>query len=332
MANGGRMKKITRKWSGQLGELMEKHLELRRSLGAIYVANEITLHSFHRYLNRHYPGSATIKREMVKRYIDSRVELKPWGRRNVLISIRQFCRFMSQRGKCCYIPDKTLIPKLSYRVRYYPLSKTDVKAIINAANRNSHLRPIVRMTYVTMIGIAWCAGLRRSEVAKLNHGDVDLERNTLFIRETKFRKSRLVPIKNSTARALKSYIEEKKKNGYESIYRDALFMNRQGKRMSTSSLNHTFKRLTLRAGIKTLNKATHQRPSLHDLRHSFATRNLNRFYNESARLPPQAYLPVLATYLGHASMVYTQYYLHPEFDLLVKASEKLEKSKRAVKK
>lgn len=320
-------------WRGRLGGLMAEHIELRRSLGAVYKANESTLYHLHRYLRRYHPSATTLTRPMIKWYLQSKTNLSPWGRRNVVIYIRQFCRFMNQRGIACYVPDKTLIPKLSYKVRYYPLTKTNVVAIMSAARKSTHLKPILKSTYATMIGLAWCAGLRRSEVVKLDHGDVDLERNTLFIRETKFRKSRLVPIKKSTARALQVFMEEKKSAGFETLYRNALFMNRRGKRMSTHSLGNAFERLTLRAGLKTRHEASHSRPSLHDLRHAFATRNLNRFYNESTRLPPQAYLPVLATYLGHSDMVFSQYYLHPDFDLLVKASEKLEKSaRRSIKK
>lgn len=328
------MKKIIYKWVGTLGNLIVKHIELRRSLGAVYKANELVLYRFHQYLNRHYPGSKMITRQMIKCYLDSKTTLTPWGRRNTVIYIRQFCRFLNQRGKDCYIPDKTLLPKLRYQVRYYPLTKVDVKAIMNAAHKSMRIKPMLRNTYVTMIGIAWCAGLRRNEIVKLNHGDIDLERNTILIRETKFRKSRLVPIKKSTAQALTAYIEAKKQtDGYETSYRSALFMNRYGKRMSASNLGHMFKRFTQRAGIKTRSGTRHARPSLHDLRHSFATRNLNRFYNESEGLPPQAYLPVLATYLGHSDLVYSQYYLHPDFDLLTKASKKFEKlSQRGEKK
>lgn len=324
------MKKINRTWSGRFGKLMVEHLELRRSLGADYRANEITLHGFQRYLNRHYPTAPAITRRMVKKFMDTKSELSPWGRRNVVIYIRQFCRFLNQRDMSCYIPDKTLLPKLTYRIRYFPLKKRDVKALMEAARGSLRVPPFLRDGYATMIGLAWCAGLRRNEVIKLNHGDVDLERRTLFIRETKFRKSRLLPIKNSTASALSQYIEAKRSAGHSISPRDALFINRLGKRMPLGAFAHTFRRLIRLTEIKAPPSATHQKPRLHDLRHAFATSNLKRFYNKSEGLNPQSYLPVLATYLGHCNLVYSQYYLHPDFSLLMKASKKLEASSRRI--
>src|SRR5690348_16634464 len=121
---GVRMKKLNYKWKGILGALIIKHIELRRALGAVYKANEQVLYRFHQYLNRQFPGCIKITRQMIKSYLDSKPALSPWGRRNTLIYIRQFCRFLNQRGKACYIPDKTLIPKLRYEVRYYPLTQT----------------------------------------------------------------------------------------------------------------------------------------------------------------------------------------------------------------
>ncbi|MBI4405160.1 MAG: tyrosine-type recombinase/integrase [Deltaproteobacteria bacterium] len=124
------------------------------------------------------------------------------------------------------------------------------------------------MILITNNFVEKCAGLRRNEVTKLNHGDVNLENNTLFIRETKFRKSRLLPIKKSTASALSKYIQAKRDAGNSVSDRDALFLNRIGKRISSKAFSHTFIRLTRLTGIKTVPSATHSRPRLHDLRHA----------------------------------------------------------------
>jgi integrase len=215
-----------------------------------------------------------------------------------------------------------MTPKLRYNPRYFPLTEADVTRLMNGARGVRKNHPFVGETYATVIGLLWSTGMRRKEVVGLDHSDVDLKSGTVLIRMTKFRKTRMIPMDRSVATALEKYCSLKKRLNYATGPDQAFFVGLKGSRIRGGNLNHMFRRVVGWLGLK---NEKDQRPVLHDLRHNFATRTLNRFYSDTENLPPQSYLPTLATYLGHTDMTYSQYYLHPDFDLLLRASHLLEK-------
>lgn len=313
--------KMKRVWHGSIGHLMQEHLELRESIGKVSNADLIFLHQFNCYLHRHHPKLKTPNRYVILRFIGSKNNLNPWGRRNVIIAIRQFCRFLNQRGISCYTPDRTMTPKLRYKPRFFALTEKDVRRLMDGARTVRKNRPFVGETYAMLIGLLWCTGMRRKEVIGLNHSDVDLKARTILIRMTKFRKTRMIPIDRSVARVLERYCAMKKKLRYLTSPDQPFFMGLSGNRVRGPNLNHMFRRFVRKLGLISQDG---QCPVLHDLRHNFATRALNRFYSDTEALPPQSYLPTLATYLGHTDMTYSQYYLHPDLDLLMRASRLIE--------
>jgi integrase len=173
--------------------------------------------------------------------------------------------------------------------------------------------------YVTSLGLLWCTGMRRQEIIKLNNADVDLKENIIIIKLTKFRKNRIIPIDKTVSAVLQKFVAKKKKMGFQMRSQDPFFINNKGTRICKSAYGHAFHRIVRRAGIK---DEKGRYPVLHDLRHNFATKRLESFYSNTDKYPPQSYLAALATYLGHADMTYSQFYIHPDFDLLKKASDK----------
>lgn len=313
--------KMKRVWHGSIGRLMDEHLKLRESIGKVSNADLCILHQFNHFLHREYPRLKTPNRFVILRFLSSKSNLSPWGRRNAVIAIRQFCRFLNQRGIRCYTPDKMMTPKLRYNPRYFALTEADVGRLMNGARGVRKNHPFVGETYAMVIGLLWSTGMRRKEVVGLDHSDIDLKNRTILIRMTKFRKTRMIPVDRSVAQALEKYCTLKKRLNYKTDPDQPFFVGLQGSRIRGGNLNHTFARVTRRLGLK---NEKGQGPVLHDLRHCFATRTLNRFYSDTENLPPQSYLPTLATYLGHTDMTYSQYYLHPDFDLLLNASSLLE--------
>jgi integrase/recombinase XerD len=317
---------MVRKWYGSVGKLMQDHLALRASMGIVGNAETVVLHQFNCFLHEQYPRLKTPNRYSILHFLDTKKHLTAWGRRNAVIHIRQFCRFLNQRGVTCYVPDKTLTPKLTYKPRYFPLNVDDVKALMCGMRLVRANHPFVGETYSTMVGLLWCTGMRRKEVISLNHSDVDLKERTILIRETKFRKTRMIPIDRSVTEVLERYLLQKKKLKYPITPNNAFFSNLSGTRVRGGNLHHTFKRVVKRVGLI---GADGTYPVLHDLRHNFATQTLRRLYADTERWPSQTVLNVLATYLGHSDMLYSQYYLHPDFDLLLKASKRFAHGRKA---
>jgi site-specific recombinase XerD len=150
---------------------------------------------------------------------------------------------------------------------------------------------------------------------------VDFSEHLLAIWDTKFFKSRMVPIGADLLRALQSYDAAQRRLSMPEGVRSAFFVSRTGDAISLKKLERVFARLRTHAGIKRPPEARWQ-PRLHDLRHAFAVHRLVAWYREGADL--QARLPLLATYLGHVNVTGTQTYLSMTPELLAEASKRFE--------
>jgi integrase len=157
-------------------------------------------------------------------------------------------------------------------------------------------------------------GLRSGEALRLDRADVDLVSGVLTIRKTKFRKDRLVPVHATTRGALQQYAHDR--DAAFSTPKDcAFFLSSRGNRLSSPGLQIAFAETRKLAG---LDDGKPLRP--HDLRHRFAVTRLALWHQERADV--QALLPLLATYLGHASYSDTAYYITGTAELLALAADR----------
>jgi len=179
--------------------------------------------------------------------------------------------------------------------------------------------PLRPLSIYAMLLLAYCAGLRRSEVARLDLDDVDLERGTITIRETKFFKTRILPLPDSVMAELRAYIEARRCAGAPQDPYSGLFWHDQGNdRYSSAGLARLLVDVIRRAGLKPGSGRTG--PRLHDLRHSMVVNRIIEWYR--AGINPQGRLPFLATYLGHRDINSTLVYITVTQDLLQVASER----------
>ena len=193
----------------------------------------------------------------------------------------------------------------------------EAMALIKLASKLSPQGSLRPHTYSTLLSLLWVSGLRIREALKLNLEDVDTDNGVLHIRESKFFKSRLVPLTPSAAVALEKYRKQRTEHGYDQRPNAPFFINEYARRCSHSMVGITFRVLVGKLGIRTVQGRT---PRLHDFRHTFATRYLNEVYQTGK--DPNAVLPLLATYLGHVKITYTQIYLHPASSLLATAGQR----------
>ena len=160
-------------------------------------------------------------------------------------------------------------------------------------------------TYATLIALLSATGLRISEALKLTLADVTSD--GLLIRETKFRKTRLVPLHETAAAGLKRYLARRGPGSNE----DPVFVDKRGRALRYIAVKETFDRLVGKAGIKSRSA---RRPRLHDLRHTFAVRALQG--SPSGRSRCGAHMAALATYMGHVNIYATYWYLEATADLM----------------
>jgi len=181
------------------------------------------------------------------------------------------------------------------------------------------LRPL---TYTTLIGLLASTGLRPGEALTLDCSDVDLANGILSIRQTKFGKSRFVPLAPSTRDALKRYAEQ----------RDALcllprssafFITERGTRVQGSASRRVFAAISCAIGLRSpgVGKRVGRGPRLQDFRHSFTTQRLVEWYR--AGLDVERELPKLSTYLGHVEVGLTYWYIEAVPELLALATKRL---------
>jgi len=178
------------------------------------------------------------------------------------------------------------------------------------------------MTYMTLIGLLSATGLRPGEALALDVGDVDLQNGILAIRESKFGKSRFVPVEESTRTALARYAKQRDKPRPRAAT-EAFLVSERGKRVHACVARRTFATMSCSIGLRvsTGSRRTGRGPRLQDFRHSFATRRLIEWYR--AGLDVGRELPKLATYLGHVDVGHTSWYIEAVPELLQLATERL---------
>ena len=172
-----------------------------------------------------------------------------------------------------------------------------------------------------MLLLAYCAGLRRSELARLNLGDVDLRSGTITIRETKFFKTRILPLPDTVMAELRAYIDARRCTGASQNPHSGLFWQARGSgRYGSAAIAWLIVDIIRLAGLKPGIGTGRTGPRLHDLRHSMVVNRMLQWYRSG--INPQDRLPFLATYLGHRDINSTLVYITVTQDLLQEASER----------
>ena len=173
----------------------------------------------------------------------------------------------------------------------------------------------------TLLLLLYGAGLRVGEARHLRVADVDIAAALLTVHESKFYKSRLLPVGPQLADALHNYANDRVLRPLPQRENSTFLANRDGTPVRKTTAQTAFRHLRIAAGIDHTDKAV-QSPCLHSLRHSFAVHRLTAWYREGADV--QRLLPALSTYLGHAGLSETQVYLSMTPELLQEASLRFE--------
>jgi integrase/recombinase XerD len=183
-------------------------------------------------------------------------------------------------------------------------SDAELNCLIEAALRLGPKGGLRSLTYATLIALLSATGLRISEALKLTVAD--MTRDGLLIRETKFRKTRLVPLHDTAAAGLRRYLARRRPRSND----DPVFIGKHGGALRYIAVKETFDKL-VKAGIAPTARC---RPRLHDLRHTFAVRALQG--SPAGRSRSGAHMAALSTYMGHVNIYATYWYLEATADLM----------------
>lgn len=232
---------------------------------------------------------------------------------------RGFARWWSAFDPATEVPGPDILPTRggSSRADPYPFTDDDIAALMAATH--TIRSPLRAATYEAFIGLLAVTGMRVGEAIRLDHKDLDTDEQTLTIRDTKFGKTRLVPLHASTIDALAAY-DEQRRRLLPRPATPALFVSTTGSRLIYQNVDDTWLKLCRHAGLEPLSKRCRPRP--HDLRHLFAITTLISWHRDSENV--HARLPELSTYLGHVSPSNTYWYLRAVPELMAFAADRLE--------
>jgi integrase/recombinase XerD len=202
----------------------------------------------------------------------------------------------------------------------YVYTRSEIQRLLDATARfdkpQFHMAPA---TFRTLLLVLYGAGLRIGEALALTLADVDLETAVLTVRDSKFYKTRLVPLGPDLLAAVRAYAAGRRARRWPQGADAAFFVDRSGARLLGNTVRRAFGRLRTCAGVVRTDGARYQ-PRLHDFRHTMAVHRLTAWYRTGADV--QRLLPSLATYLGHLDLAATQRYLTMTPELLQEAARR----------
>jgi len=304
-----------------LGPVIRRYLDLKRALGRRADDLQYVLARFDRFLAS--CNADDLNQETFAAWCLSIAHLATNTRRQWMRMVYRLCLFRRRYAPSCFVPDPSHFPPRQPWPLPYIFSESEITRLLLATdtlkpNAPSPLhRPVARLA----ITLLYTAGLRRGELARLTLSDYDTAEHVLLIRETKFYKSRLVPLSADAVVEIDRYLGERLRPGLPRGADAPLLLHHHGglTGYTATGLSELVRKVIRRAGIRT---AAGRAPRVHELRFTFAVHALLRWYR--AGVDVQARLPALSTYMGHSSLVSTQHYL-VFFDAIAQAaSERFE--------
>ncbi len=298
-----------------LHNLVTQYVTFRKTLGERFRTNERVLRSFCNTLGEKTDVRA-VSAEAVRTFLTGTGPVtRTWHvKYNALCG---FYRYAIRRGYVASAPLPTTVPKMPPALTPYIYSREELRRLLGATDfckRPCHV--IEPVTLRTVLVVLSGAGLRPSEALALNLADLDVAEALLTVRQSKFFKSRLVPLGGRLTQALTDYATWRKSAHLPAESEAPFFVGRTGARVVHDTLLGTFERLRTRTGIRRTDGGRYQ-PRLHDLRHTFAVHRLLTWYRQGADV--QRLLPQLSVYLGHVCLASTQVYLTMTPELLQQA-------------
>ena len=298
-----------------LRQHLDEYLELRRTLGHKLADAHRLLPRFVTYLDDHGIEFVTVQAALAWS-LEREVPVGSAVPAHRMMVVRGFARYLSGIDPRTAVPPAGTIRQPQRWRRPFIYSDADVLALIEQA-RVVIPQPLRSATYQTLIGLLATTGMRVGEVLRLDRGDLDRSEGVLRVRESKFGKSRLVPLHAIAVDALERYDLTRQRLLPEPSS-DSFLVSLRGTRVIYETVWPVHRKLCEHAGVGASSTVT---PRIHDHRHSFAVKTLLGWYQDGVDVPSR--IGWLSTYLGHREPRYTYHYLSAAPDLLAHAARLL---------
>ena len=304
-----------------LAPTITSYLSLNEALGRRYATERAILTHLDAFLAA---ADGDLSVVTFQKWIEGRLGLKSGVRRNWMRIVRNLCLYRRRTEPGCFVPDPSQFPAAHQGIKPYVFPEAEIVQLLAETERiqPESRSPIRRQNALLGIVLLYTAGLRRGELLRLTVGDCDLSEGTLLVRESKFHKSRLLPLSADALQVIKTALQERQAKGLPLGKNASLLWNRHSRTgaYSGTGFSYIMGDLLRKCDIRT---PAGRPPRVYDFRHTFAVHVLLRWYRAGKNV--QAKLPALATYMGHVSIASTEHYLQLLEEVAGVASERFEK-------
>lgn len=296
---------------------LEEYITCRTKLGFKLKNDQILLSKFLSFIEKNGEDHITSKLALAFAKITPTATPATWSKR--LGIIRQFATYWSTKDPKTEIPSSQLLSVSYKRKSPHIYSDQEIFNILQSCLKLSKPE-FERNTYFILFGLLAVTGARINELLSLESDCVNLDNGIIIIRESKFGKSRYLPLHKSTVDILKAYVKYQNKyllNKNASYF----FVNSFNLKIEYASINNVFQTLLKKLNLK--KKKGLRNPRIMDFRHTFAVKTIIRWYKKGFNV--DQYIPLLSTYLGHVHPTNTYWYLSTTPELLELVSARIEK-------
>jgi integrase len=291
-----------------LSKALTYHVELHRGLGFRFRTQHGLLRSFVNFAEAY--GDAFIDVDRVLEW--ARQAPSSAQRRNRLVTVRRFALALHAEDARHEVPPADALGREMFRRRMPYIYTPDEISRLMAAAAMLPANSDRALTYVTLFGLLAATGMRISEALALHLDDITAD--GLIIRRTKFQKSRLLPLHDTTRSVLDQYLSVRRRMTASA---ETLFVSGKGNVLSDNTVRGAFLRLTRSLDLR--GRPGGRTPRIHDLRHTYAVRSLERCGSDPDTV--SRHLLALSTYLGHAHVTDTYWYLEATPILMARIAE-----------
>jgi integrase/recombinase XerD len=304
-----------------LADSIGKYVQLKVALGRDFATERRVLHKLDDLMTE--LRADDLSQSEFDSWCGTESHLSPTVRRKHMRIVRNLCLYRQRTRPDGFVPNPDTFPKPLQPIRPYVFTENDVSQLLQACTRlvATPRFPLRQQALHLAIVLLYTTGLRRRELIRLTLQDYDANEHTLLVRESKFHKSRYLPLAGDADKEIQDYLTSRQNlhlvmhGGSPLIYNG----NATGLPYSGEGLWLALHNLMKSAGVRTPDGRV---PRVHDFRHGFAISSLLRLYRTGVDL--QTKLPMLATYMGHVSIISTEYYLSFVQELAAEASERFE--------
>jgi len=302
---------------------LQRYLEVKQSLGRHYANEKRTLLHWDDFLFHHQIQPTGWSGEPFHLWTRTIHHLCPRVRRGWMLIVRNFLLFYARDHAGIFVPELAAFPNASAPRPPRLVSEKEMARVLATSLqlKPSPWNPLRAETIRIALILLFCCGLRRGELLRLRLNHFDTKENLLRIHETKFHKSRLVPLSDSVGRELRKFVALRGQRQF--LHEEDCFLigrrnhSTRSRDYQGAQLSWHWRHLCLASGVVDERGCP---PRIHDLRHSFAACALERWYALGEEV--QSKLAHLATYLGHVNAASTHYYLQLTPQLREAASQR----------